>query len=198
MPDALLTHPTNDWRHVGILAPLFNTNAPFNLSSVNQPHPAAWAALLDGLTVWTGPSSSLVVSSNSPETAIVADALDTLHASEPGGRFTGFVDILAAPQLSVDSPWVTASSFGVNDSVIEALPAQLLALLRPDSIAAISLDSGNLRIRFTGPDSYTYGVQVSTDLVNWVTVSTNNPVNGAFDYIEAAGQTGFIRSVLLR
>lgn len=52
-------------------------------------------------------------------------------------------------------------------------------------------------MRFTGVNSYTYEVQVSADLVKWVTVSTNNPVNGVFDYVEPGGQAGLIRSVLL-
>ena len=202
-PDGFLLHPTNDWRHVGILAPLFNTNPPANLASLNQPSAAAWASLLDGLTAWSilsGTPQPVVVSSNSPQAATIGGAIDALRAAQPVGVFTNVGQILAASALSDGSPWWPTNSFrGPMDALIEALPAQLLARLRPDATAAVTQDGAGFHVRFTGLDGLNYGVQVSADLMTWTTVSTNSPAGGFFDYSEPAASAApapFFRSVL--
>jgi len=201
----VLMQPRNDWRHVALLAPLFNTNSPTTLWSVNQPNAGAWASLLDGLTAWNnlsgGSPSSFTISSNSAGAAAMAGALDALRLSQPAGVFTDVGQILAVPQLSVGSPWLNTNYQVVPlDADLEALPAQLIARLRPDSIAVASQGDGGISIRFTGLDDFTYGVQVSTDLLNWTTVTTNNPSNGFFDYVEPpalALPARFFRSTIL-
>jgi hypothetical protein len=57
-----------------------------------------------------------------------------------------------------------------------------------------------LKIQFTGFDNYAYAVESSSNLVDWVSVSTNFPTNGCFELIAPAGVTDaqqFYRSVLL-
>ena len=97
--DAYFTQPTNDWRIASLLVSLLSTSDPRSLASVNQPNTAAWCELLDGLTVLTnsapGQFDPVIISSNSPQAATVATALDTARSSRPGQRFRDVADILA-------------------------------------------------------------------------------------------------------
>jgi hypothetical protein len=186
LPDGWFTAPTNDWSVVGLLAPLFNTNAPLTLNSANQ-SPATWTALLDGMTVLTnvanGQSQPVLMSSNSPQAAIIADGLEHTRASQAGGFFRGIGDILATPELSTASPWLN-SALSPTEEASECIPAQLLSILRPDSFATPSRAGGQMKVQFTGSDAYIYGVQVSQDLIHWSTVTTNQPEGGVFEFSE--------------
>jgi hypothetical protein len=205
--EAQLTMPTNDWRMTSLIVSMLNTNDPHHLFSVNQPNPDAWRGVLDGLTVMTniGPSQfdTLVMSSNSPQAATIASALDAMRANQPAQYFYDVGDILATAELSTASPWLNTSggaNSGITDEAYEKIPAQLLPLLRPDSIGLITRMEGGLHVRFSGIDGYAYAVQVSTDLSNWLTVSTNYPTNGFFDFVDNPLQkspTRFCRSLLL-
>lgn len=205
--EAKLTMPTNDWRVASLIVSMLNTNDPHRLFSVNQPDPDAWRAVLDGLTVLTNTGSSqfdtLVMSSNSPQAATIASALEAARASQPDQYFRAVGDILATPELTMASPWLNLSNAalsGITDEAYEKIPAQLLPLLRPDSVGFVTKASGGLHVRFSGIDGCAYGVQVSTNLFDWATVSTNYPTNGFFDYGESPLErfsSRFCRSVLL-
>ena len=207
--DAFYTQPTNDWRIASLLVSLLSTNDPHSLASVNQPNAAAWSGLLDGLTVLTNSASlefdPVIVSSNSPQAATVASALDAARSSRPGQRFGDVADILAVPELSVASPWLDTNGMfvlvsSVNDQACEAIPAQLLTLLRPDSLGAVNQAGGTLQVRFSGSDGYAYVVQTSSNLLDWTPVSTNYPANGAFDFSDnrpPGSARRFYRSALL-
>jgi hypothetical protein len=55
-----------------------------------------------------------------------------------------------------------------------------------------------MRTQFTGYDGYSYAVEVSTNLVEWASVSTNCPNDGVFIFLDARGaRSRFYRSVLL-
>jgi len=202
--EAQLTMPTNDWRVVSLIVSMLNTNNPHQLFSVNQPNPDAWRGVLDGLTVMTntGPSQfdTLVMSSNSPQAATIATALDSVRASQPDHYFRDVGDILATPELTIGSPWLNPAQSGITDEAYEKIPAQLLALLRSDSIGSTTLTGNTLHIRFSGIDGYSYAVQVSSNLNDWNTVSTNVPSDGFFDLADSSIGTSsrkFYRSVLL-
>jgi len=205
--EAQSTMPTNDWHVASLIVSMLNTNYPHQLFSLNQPTPDAWRGVLDGLTVMTntGPLQfdTLVMSSNSPQAAIIGTALDTMRTSEPAQFFHDVGDILAAPELSIASPWLNTiggANSGITDEAYEKIPAQLLPLLRPDSVGLATRTQGGLHLRFTGIDGYAYAVQVSSNLVDWTTVSTNYPTDGFFDFIDSPLQgspTRFCRSVLL-
>jgi hypothetical protein len=205
--EAQLTMPTNDWRVASLIVSMLNTNDPHHLFSVNQPTPEAWRGVLDGLTVLTniGPSqfNTLVMSSNSPQAGIIGTALDGVRAIQPNQYFHNVGDILATPELSTASPWLNTSNgvnSGITDEAYEKIPVELLVLLRPDSVATVTQEAGSFHVRFSGLDSYAYGVQVSSDLQNWFTVSTNYPSNGSFNFTESPIQNlprRFYRSVLL-
>ncbi len=206
--DAYFAQPTNDWRLASLVVSLLNTNDPRNLASVNQPSVSAWSSLLDGMTVLTnsapGQFDPVIVSSNSPQAATVAAALDAARASRPGQRFRSLAEILATPELSLASPWLNLSGTyqffsTMNDQACEALSSQLLTLLRPDSTSSVSQTGGAVQVQFSGADGFAYAVQTSSNLLDWTTVSTNYPFNGSFNFTDAlppGSPRHFYRSIL--
>jgi hypothetical protein len=111
LADAARTIPTNDWRLASLIASLLNTNHPLQLLSVNDRNTNTWLAIQDGLSALTNSSSDtelssinplvqfdiLVVSSNSPQAAIIAEAIASNRASLPGQDFRRLGDILSTP-----------------------------------------------------------------------------------------------------
>ena len=118
-------------------------------------------------------------------------------------------DILAAPVLTRLSPFLNLGStafgqqqmnYGITDWEYEAIPAQLLPLLRPDSLGTLTPTNRGWNLWFSGADGYEYALQTSTNLQDWSSVSTNSPVQGGFGVpvIPANGsRRQFFRSVLL-
>jgi hypothetical protein len=206
--DTFFAQPTNDWRLASLVVSLLNTNDPRNLASVNQPGVPAWNGLLDGMIVLTNSApwqfDPVIVSSNSPQAATVATALDAARTSRPGQRFRDVAEILAVPELSVATPWVDPNGPSrlyatMNDEACEALPSQLLPLLRPDSTSTVSQNGGTVQFQFTGADGFPYAVQTSSNLQDWTAVSTNFPVNGSFNFMDApppGAPRRFYRSIL--
>lgn len=217
--DAQHMKPTRDWPLVTLIAALINTNDPHTLLSVNERSTNAWLAVLDGLTALTNSASDdqllnippqtqfdpIVVLSNSPQAAVLAEAVRTRRLSQPGQVFLGLDSLLAIPELSVASPWLNRSTDtqrnkGISDEAYEKIPAQLLSLLRLDSVGALMSDAGALKIQFTGYDGFPYAVETSSNLLEWVSASTNFPANGVFEVTVSpvAGETQrFYRSALL-
>ncbi|HLH53990.1 MAG TPA: hypothetical protein VKY92_10290, partial [Verrucomicrobiae bacterium] len=183
MGDALFTAPTNDWHLVGTLNGLFNTNSPSQLLSANQKGAQSWEAVLNGMTVLSNVSPSeidpLVMAGNSPQAALIAGAILNNKNSQPQRLFQNVGDILSTPELSMASPWLNSTNL-LTDEAIEILPSQLLPLLRSDSVVSPIFVPGSLVLQFSGDDSYSYVVQVSTNLFDWVTFSTNQPAGGSF------------------
>ena len=218
--DAVLMAPANDWRLAGLLISLLNTNDATQLVSVNDPNIADWLNVLNGLTVYSNsvaypfPSYTTapqfvtyVIASNSPQTLVVANSIAQVRAAQPNQLFYFIGDILATIELTENSPWLNTNSssrifnqlqYGITDAAYEAIPAQLLPLLRPDSIGAISPTNGGWSLQFSGSDDYAYALQTSTNLVNWNTVSTNYPVQGRFCASPLQNSSArFYRTVLL-
>ena len=204
--DAAAMAPVQDWHLASLLAALFNTNDPTTLFSVNNPDQNAWQGLLDGLIVLTNTAafpqyggsqfSSLTVSSNSVQATTIANAIESIRSRQPAQIFANVGDVFGTLELSESSPFLNTNAiygssgqvipgsqqelYGISDEAYEAIPAQLLPLLRQDSVGAIVQNNGAWNIQFSGSDEYTYGLQTSMDLVNWNTVSTNSPVQGYF------------------
>ena len=61
------------------------------------------------------------------------------------------------------------------------------------------MEAGVERILFSGFDGYPYAVERSGDLLNWISVSTNYPTNGVFEFVlpSVNSTNAFYRSVLL-
>ena len=214
--DAALSAPVNDWRLAGLLVALLNTNDPTQLMSVNDGSTADWLNVLGGITVQTNTTSflnrfvvpqfdSIVMSSNSTQALIIANAIAQTKTIQPGQMFNSLGDILATPELTVNSPWLNTSTvgrvdYGISDEAYEAIPAQLLPLLRPDSVGAIIQVNGGWNIQFSGSDAFAYALQTSTNLIDWEVLSTNYPVQGSFSVPVPSllnSQEQFYRSVLL-
>jgi hypothetical protein len=202
--DAAALAPVQDWHLASLLASLLNTNDFRSVPSVNNPDTNAWLVLLNGLTAWTNTLPDqfdvVVISSNSPQASIIANAIQSARINQPGGFFRDVGDILAIPQLTEQSPFLNPGS-DISDEAYEIIPSQLLSLLRADSIGSIALTNGQTLVQFTGYDGHAYAVQVSSDLMNWANISTNSPVNGTFNFMISApvnASQQFYRSVLLQ
>ena len=169
--------------------------------------------------------STMPIESNSPQASMIAEGIAANRSAQPGHYFRQLGDILAVPELTVGRPyltnayWAEVSPFlnlgsyldpdsisltiqqtkGINDAAYEAIPAQLLARLRPDSIGSALPAGPNLQLQFTGLDGYDYAVEVSTNLMTWTAFSTNSPSNGSFTVLAPAAGSDrrFYRSVLL-
>lgn len=203
VPDAAVLAPVNDRQLVSLLISLLNTNDVTQLMSVNDANPADWLNILNGLTVYSNSTAlppfalprgdipsltfdSYTMASNSPQAQIIANGIAQTRTVEPNQKFYTIGDILSAQVLTESSPWLNYTNanqqaYGISDAVYEAIPAQLLLLLRPDSIGAMSLTNGSVNLQFSGSDTYTYEVQASIDLVHWFPISTNQPMQGNFN-----------------
>ena len=214
--------PVNDWQLASLLVSLLNTNNATQLMSVNETNIADWLNLLNGLTVYSNsanfPNFTLPpgiilptifttnqMASNSPQAEIIAYGISQARVAQPNDQFYSVGDILSAPQLTVNSPWLNSSNinqqkFGISDAAYEAIPAQLLLLVRPDSIGAMYMTNGGVNLQFSGSDALSYEVQQSSDLAHWTAISTNNPVHGIFNILippAANSSQQFYRSLLL-
>ena len=195
--DATNSAPINDRFLMGLLIPMMNTNSPTQLMSVNDGNLTDWLNVLNGIVVLTnsGPDigyvaspqfDSYVMSSSSAQALQIANAIAQAKANQPNHIFKSIGAILQTAALTENSPWLNwndsiQQQFGISDEAYEAVPSQLLPLLRPDSVGAVVQNNGGWMVQFSGSDSYAYVLQTSTDLVNWISVSTNCPVQGSFN-----------------
>jgi hypothetical protein len=220
--DAATMAPVNDRQLASLLISMLNTNDVTQLMSVNDPNVGDWLNVLNGLTVYSNSANfpvftlpagvnlpttydPYVMASNSPQAEIIANGIIQARAEQPNHNFYSIGDILSASALTENSPWLNTANtnqlkYGISDAVYEALPAQLLLLLRPDSFGAMSLTNGSVNLQFSGSDALSYEVQESTDLVHWMAIGTNCPVQGTFNVVIPQTPNSpqeFYRSVLL-
>ncbi|HXR05215.1 MAG TPA: hypothetical protein VN836_10960, partial [Verrucomicrobiae bacterium] len=216
--DAAAMAPVQDWHLASLLASMLNTNDLRSLLSVNNPDPNAWQALLDGLTALTNSTPDnqvqsgtppefdpITISSNSPQAAAIANAIETVRTAQPGQLFNDVGNILAIPQLTVNSPFLNWNDSvqqqrGISDEAYEIIPSQLLPLLRADSIGSAVSTNGQVVIQFTGCDGHNYAIEASPDLMDWTSIATNSPSNGTFNFTNSPAPNAssqFYRSVLL-
>jgi len=214
--DAANSAPVHDRELLGLLIPLMNTNDPTQLLSVNAPALSDWTSHLDGFIVLTNTTAlpaayiipqfdTITTSGSSPEIAFIASAIAQARSEQPNQRFRSVGDILCAPALSEQSPFLNRSSadyvnYSISDEAYEAIPSQLLPLLRADSFGAMFQTNGVWTLQFTGSDAFGYVLESSTDLLNWNAVSTNTPVLGILSFQipqTAITSRQFYRSVLI-
>lgn len=189
----LATHPTNDWRLVGLLASMFNTNPPSALLSINETNPAAWAAAMDGLTVVSNVADlpcclipvSIQISSNSPQAYAIAGALARVRASRSDQYFHNLGDILATPEFSIQSPWFSyeypLGAWALDDFAYEALSRQLLPKLREDPVLQFNPASNQLILNWPAFPDQLFDLEASADLRQWDVLGTNISPGQPFD-----------------
>ncbi|EEF59225.1 hypothetical protein [Pedosphaera parvula] len=153
IPDAPLTHPTNDWKIVGLFTAAPNDNAARGQLSINQSNAPSWYAMLGGAIALSNSTPDIDLDTVSPQpakyTPFVIDPIknnlaisnilvainDVRRTNYLGGVFTNLGNILAVPELSTNSPFLNRSSDvqvqkALSDSVYEAIPQQILGLLK--------------------------------------------------------------------
>ena len=200
--EAQRSGPVSDWRLAALLTALLDTNPP-PIFSVNNPGPSAWAAQFDGVLALTNslPEATLVLSSNSPAVAAVTSAIESARLGQPNGSFQNIGDVLAVPQLSAQSPFLDLSQplTGISDEAYEAIPSQLLSRLGLASAGTITASNGQIVMQFSGVAGQGYALQSSIDLVHWISVGTNSPVNGQviFNLPAPSASAAFFRTQLL-
>jgi hypothetical protein len=139
-------HPTNDWKLVDLFTTAPNDNAATGLLPVNQPGLASWSAVLSGVDVLTNTPEGLEPIPITPAAtapnpalspvAVIANSINSLRQTKPGGTFQTVGEMLAAPALTDQSPFLDASLINnqalttANDEAYERIPRQILSLLR--------------------------------------------------------------------
>lgn len=215
--DAALMSPLRDWQLTTLIASLLNTNDATQLTSINTTN---WPATLDGIVAQTNFTAfpyyenapdinSVVMVENSPQATAIASALAMLKSNQPVQQFNSVAAILAAPELSIASPWLNLNDavntedrirFDISDEAYEAIPSQLLPRLRPDSFGEMHSTNGGFIASFTGADGFDYAIQSSTNLTGWQTLSTNQATQGILIFPAIHGYESsrrFYRSILL-
>jgi hypothetical protein len=202
--DAALMAPVRDWHLASLLSSMLETISPATLLSINNPDTNAWLVALDGLTALTnsapGEFDPIIISSNSPQASVIANAIQSAQASQAGQFFRDIGDVLATLRLTEQSPFLNLNS-NITDEAYEMIPSQLLPLLRSDSVGAVAITNGQTAIQFSGSDGHVYAIEVSPDLVNWTRISTNCSVGDIVNFTNLPpfnGSPRFYRSVLLK
>lgn len=156
-----------------------------------------------GLNNFGGWFDELTTRSNSPQAILIEQAIRGARAAQPNQFFRDVGDLLAAPALSVQSPWLNLSSatqleLGLNDEAYERIPAALLSVVRADSLGRIGPGPGGWQLQFTGLDGFAYAIERSTNLLDWLPIATNQPTEGVFSLpIFMETEQAFYRAVAL-
>jgi len=144
VPDAIFTVPTNDWRILDLFTTAFNDNAGRGQLSINQTNLASWSAVLSGVNVLSNTPTFVTnlfiqpagaYSSAGPQPALVTivNGINNARTNFQNHAFSRLGDILATPELTMASPYLTAvtpaTKAVVNDAVVERIPQQILGLL---------------------------------------------------------------------
>lgn len=138
--DAAFSVPTNDWHILDLFTTAINDNASRGRLSVNQTNLAAWSAVLSGVNVLqdTNPANSLVIEpagvynpANPPPLVRIVNGINNARTNFFNQSFQRLGDILAAPELTVASPYLSTNRNAIlSDAVVERIPQQILGLLQ--------------------------------------------------------------------
>jgi hypothetical protein len=135
--DAAFTHPINDRYVLDLFTTAINDNATRGQLSVNQTNLAAWSAVLSGVNVMPDAFTNTFISpagtydpTSPPPVAYVVRGIQRTQTNYPGGVFRRVGDVLAVPELTVASPWLSTRTNLMSDAVYERVPQQILGLLK--------------------------------------------------------------------
>ena len=151
--DAPLTHPTDDYRLFDLFTAAINESASAGQLDVNQTNLAAWSAVFSGVNVISNSPSGWQPRIISPAgvydpakptpVAAMVQGINAARGNTNGLRgpvfpdhvFQHAGDVLAAPQLTIASPFLNTNGLnsltagGINDEVMERIPQQIMSLL---------------------------------------------------------------------
>ena len=141
-------HPTNDWWYLELFTTAVNDNAARGLLGVNQTNLAASSAVLGGVAVLSNSAPTVNLTSeltetepwfvepNSPQLRQVVESINLARQAMPQQTFRRMGHLLAAPALSLESPFLNLANdqvrYGINDALYEWIPQQVLGLLKED------------------------------------------------------------------
>ncbi len=154
------SYPTRDSDLIGLFTAAPNENATRGLLSVNQGNLAAWTAVLSGVPVISNsvPNNAIsrttepkfitrVIEPASDQVRAIVNGINNKRATQPAAVYSRVGDILRTPELSAApsmysgffnaSPYLNVStvnqaSFALTDEVVEAIPRNILGLLKVD------------------------------------------------------------------
>jgi hypothetical protein len=147
--DASFSQPTQDYKLFDLFTTAINDNAQRGRLNINQTNLAAWSAVLSGVSVLTNTSSGLagvayidpagIYDPTSPPPPLVKiwQGINNARANTNQNRqifdnhvFQHAGDVLAAPELTVASPYInTNANTSARDEVYERIPQQIMSLL---------------------------------------------------------------------
>ncbi|MCF7668916.1 MAG: hypothetical protein K9N48_03965 [Verrucomicrobia bacterium] len=131
------TNPTNDWRILNVFTTALNENMAKGRLGINQTNLAAWSAVLGGVTVLSNKPAGLepeplVIHPNSPQMHQILENINTTRAQRHHGAFQHLGEVLDAPALTIDSPYLNQAADGITDEMMERIPQRILSLLKLD------------------------------------------------------------------
>ncbi len=130
-------YATNDWRMAELFTTAIDPNSLRGLLSINQTNRAAWAAALGGVDVLEMGNTDSQIDATTPKFTDIYNGIQNTRLAEPNRVFTNLSRILAVPQLSINSPYVTGST--LDDAAVERIPQQLLSLLTVEEVPRITV-----------------------------------------------------------
>ena len=158
--DAYFTHPFNDRAIIDLFTTSFDQNSSRGRMSVNQTNLASWSAVLGGVALITNtttdaewqinpsqvpqfgaaivnPAGNYDPAAPPPLVRLVNSINDARRTNYANNAFNTLGGFLAAPEVTVNSPFLNQSSdtlkeYGINDAAYERIPQQILGLLKLD------------------------------------------------------------------
>jgi hypothetical protein len=128
------SYPTNDYALLDLFTAVPNDNAACGLLSVNQTNQAAWSALLSGVIGFygVGPTNGAAIQPGDVSYYVdtPTNGINPVRAAQRNGIFHHLGDILNAPTLTIQSPFVINATGPITDDVVERIPEQILGLLK--------------------------------------------------------------------
>jgi hypothetical protein len=139
--EAYLSHPTNDWSLLDLFTTSLSDSATRGQLSINQKALPAWSAVLAGVNVLPDLTTNTFIdpagpynafdSTTWPPLARIVNGINQMRTNFAYGAFHKLGDVLATPELTVRSPYLSGST-QTNDMVLERIPQQIAGLIKCD------------------------------------------------------------------
>jgi hypothetical protein len=127
------TYPTNDWALADVFTAALSANSARGLLSVNQTNDGAWAAALGGVIALTNVNGGVPIDPTAVYQFVddPTNGINAFRSTNANGLFHKIGQVLAAPALTVKSPFLTnITATDVSDQVVERIPQQIMGLLK--------------------------------------------------------------------